>query len=63
MAKLTLEINIADGTAARIKDKTKQMQTIADLPADDLNRLVEIAGNPKALATLKSKWTMLKMMF
>lgn len=62
MAQLTLTIDIGD-VPARAKDKQKQMQAIANLPADDLQRITELATNPKALAALKSKWAMLKMMF
>lgn len=43
--------------------REKKLTVIAQLPADDLDRLYQIAENPKALTALKSKWTMLKMMF
>lgn len=41
----------------------RKLNVIANLPAEDLNRIAQIADNPKALKTLKEKWTMLKMMF
>ncbi|UUC45581.1 hypothetical protein [Flavobacterium cerinum] len=46
-----------------LKAIEKKLTVIAQLPADDLDRLFQIAENPKALTALKSKWTMLKMMF
>ena len=51
------------GTPIEKANQRLALLSFANLPVDDKNRICEIITNKKALAKLKSNWTMLKMMF
>lgn len=63
MAKETITIEIDVDNAAQRKSIEKDVQTFAKLSHDDRSRISQLMNNNKALKTLASKWTMLKMMF
>lgn len=63
MAKETITIEIDVDNAAQRKSIEKDVQTFAKLPYEDRSRISQLMNNNKALKTLASKWTMLKMMF
>jgi len=58
--EITVVLKLDADTPYRLKDKEKMLKTISDLPADDQQRILELASNPKALDKLKSNWQMLK---
>jgi len=43
-----------------LKAIEKKLTIIAQLPADDLDRIYQIAENPKARKALKDRWAALK---
>lgn len=59
----TIAVTIPGSNFIEEQSRQEKLQTIAQLPSDDLDRLSQIAGNPKALSALKSKWLFLKTMF
>lgn len=61
LEKITIEINVDN--AAQTNALKKDFQTFAKLSHDDRSRISQLMNNNKALKTLASKWTMLKMMF
>lgn len=61
--EITLTIKIKADTPYRLKDKVTALETISRLDAEDMDRIVQICENKKALKALKEKWNMLKIMF
>lgn len=53
---------IPDCSSAEQALKEKCLKQVGALPIGDVKRIEELAGSPKALAKLKSNWTMLKAM-
>lgn len=60
---IEVKLKVDADTPHRLKDKENLLKSISDLEADDQQRLIEIARNPKALKGLKENWTLLKGMF
>lgn len=61
MANITIELPPCSSLEQATREKA--LKAMAKLPLDDLERLRQIADNPKARQQLKSKWAMLKAMF
>lgn len=60
---IKVELKVDADTPHRLKDKETLLKAISNLEAEDQQRIIDIAKNPKALAALKENWTLLKGMF
>lgn len=63
MKQITVTVQIPEDKIVRPTSIEESINTIAKLPYEDLDRLIQIAKNPKALKALKDKWFFLKSMF
>lgn len=57
-----ITITIPDCSSAELAKKEECLKKVATLNAGDTDRINQLVGNSKALAKLKSNWTMLKAM-
>ena len=61
--EVQITIRIKADTVFRLKDKLTLLDTLSRLGAEDQERILSIANNPKALKGLEKNWNMLKAMF
>lgn len=61
--EIQVTIKVSAETLVRLKDKETLLKAVSDLPTDDQNRILQLATNKKALASLKENWGMLQSLF
>lgn len=60
MVKTEIQIPIKSANPFEAKAKMEAIKTIAGLDIEAVEKLAELAKNPKAIAQLKSNFTMIK---
>jgi hypothetical protein len=59
---MTLEIKVKETNPFKLKPLKAQLETLANLDTDTLNKLVEVAKSEKMIALFKDNWELIKMM-
>lgn len=59
---MIIEIEVKETNPFKLKPLKTQLETLANLDTDTLNKLVEVAKSEKLIAMFKDNWEMIKMM-
>jgi hypothetical protein len=57
-----IEIKVKETNPFKITTLKKQLETLANLDTDTMNKLVEVAKSEKLIAMFKENWELIKMM-
>jgi len=59
---MKIEIEVKETNPFKITALKKQLETLANLDTDTMNKLVEVAKSEKLIAMFKDNWEFIKMM-
>lgn len=57
-----IEIEVKETNPFKVTTLKKQLEILANLDTDTIEKLVEVAKSPKLIKMFKDNWTMIKMM-
>lgn len=57
-----IEIEVKETNPFKLNSLKKQLETLANLDPDTMNKLVEVAKSEKLIKMFKDNWTLIKMM-
>lgn len=59
---MIVEIKVKETNPFKIKILIKQLETLANLDSDTMNKLVEVAKSQKMIEMFRENWEFIKMM-
>lgn len=59
---MTIEIKVKETNPFKLNSLKTQLETLASLDSDTMNKLVEVAKSEKLIAMFKENWELIKMM-
>lgn len=59
---MKLEIEVKETNPFKLKSLKNQLETLASLDSDTMNKLVEVAKSEKLIVMFKENWELIKMM-
>lgn len=57
-----IEIEVKETNPFKLNSLKTQLETLANLDPDTMNKLVEVAKSEKLIKMFKDNWTLIKMM-